>query len=182
MKNILFILIFFPGLLQAQGKLKLDPVTNRYVYKEVFDSIPLPTNRIYSRAKTFFLSQSMNAKLADDIINSEILANFYLSPSVKYSKHIQGDIPVTSTWKIEIKPGKYRITISNIMMKMSPNGDAQEMSLDTYCSTKMPGIMGGNALEKMHKRVLEAINAQIIQIVGKLNESIRSKSHSENDW
>jgi len=182
MRKILFILIFFPGLLQAQGKLKLDPVTNRYTFEEVFDSIPLPMNRIYRRAKTFFISQSTNSKLADDIINSQILANFYLSPCVKYSKHIQSDIPVTSTWKMEIRPGKYRITISNIMVKMSPNGHVQEMSLGTYCSTKMPGIMGGKALKKLHKKVLEAVNAQIIQIVGKLNESIRSKSYSDNDW
>lgn len=168
---------FIPLLISAQTK--QDPFNykaeDRYLYYG--DVVKVDTSftvsDLYKDAKLFITKLALvNTKItSDDATGGTVIADIE-EPAIYKTQTGIGDEPMTLkyTIKIEMKKGRYRYTIDNIVVGYQDNNQTEQHTLFDLNKEKGGGIIGVGK----EKRVLKALDVLFLKKIDLLT-SIMSK-------
>lgn len=180
MKRLLIAALFLaPTFVYAQTK--QDPFNykaeDRYLYYE--DVVKVDTSftvsDLYKDAKLFIAKLALsNTKITtDDATGGTVIADIEEPATFKTQTGI-GDQPMTLkyTIKIEMKKGRYRYTIDNIIVSYEDDNKTSPHTLYDMNKEKSGGIIGVGK----EKRVLKAMDALFLKKIDLLTATMSKRS------
>ena len=180
MKTFLFlILLFANSCMYAQNSLQLDTLTNRYFFQKTYNNIPQKPDTIYFKAKNYLRKGNESSGITNEEPGSGFTITRLFTLKISFTKNSAIIIPVLADWTIEIKPGKYRLTVSNIVITNNTKGYGDEQTLYGYCSVHLPALMGKRKLEKIQQDVINKVKREIKKQSDGLYKYIIEPRHEE---
>ncbi len=165
---------------QSQGPFNYK-TEDRYLYYG--DVVQVDTSftvsDLYKDAKLFITKLALtNVKLtADDSQGGLIIASIEEPATFKTETGV-GDEPMTLKYniKLELKKGRYRYTIDNILINYDDKNDKTTKSVDHTLYDVDKGKGGGVLGLGQSKRVLKAMDALFLQKIDLLKNTMKKRS------
>jgi hypothetical protein len=180
MKHLLPILAFLvPFISKAQSGGLNYKVEDRYLYygEVVQVDTTLTAADLYKNAKLFVVKLALpDVKTTTDDPTGGTVAVSVEEPGTYKTETGIGTIPMKLKYniKIEMKQGRYRYTIDNIMVNYQDNGRSVDHPLYDVDKGKGGGIIGNGE----RKRILKSMDALFLRKIELLKNTMKTKSDS----
>jgi hypothetical protein len=177
MKHLLLIpIILFPFISKAQSGGLSYKVEDRYLYygEVVKVDTSLTAADLYKNSKLFILKLALpNIETVSDDPTGGIVAISVEEPGKYKTETGVGTIPMKMKYniKIEMKTGRYRYTIDNIMINYEDNNKSVDHPLYEVDKGKGGGIIGNGE----RKRVLKSMEASFSRKIELLKNTMKAK-------
>lgn len=178
MKHLLPIVVFLlPFITKAQSGGLNYKVEDRYLYygEVVQVDTTLTGADLYKNAKLFVVKLALpDVKTTTDDPTGGTLAVAVEEPGTYKTETGIGTIPMKLKYniKIEMKQGRYRYTIDNIMINYQDNGRSVDHPLYDVDKGKGGGIIGNGE----RKRILKSMDALFLRKIDLLKNTMKTKS------
>lgn len=164
MKNLLQILAVICSI-SAFSQMPIDTVSNKYQYREVVTVNGVTKDQLFDKARQWFVS---NYKDASEVLQVQDKESGTLVGKGLFTVNFQGgQRKVFHTVSIDCKDGKYRVTITDFMLKFS-----------SVYTEKQFELLTKSDFWGLHK-LYTATDAKVIESLKSIAVSMQSKS---DEW